>query len=973
MKIWENPQIIEENKEKGHVMAMPYDDIEMVGNSPNKILLNGIWQFSYKKGSDDYSGPVDMEVPSLWQLKGYGKPYYIAFDYPPALGKKKSKIPQINHNDQEYGLYERTFIIDESWPKERVYLHFEGVKSAFEVYINHKRVGYSQGSMTPAEFDISDLLQVGENHIKVEVYRYCDGTYLEDQDMWFLSGIFRDVYVYTEKQTCLRDFYLHSKFDEDYKNAKLTLEYQVSEAPFTLDLYLDDRVYTIEGHDTIGQEIFEIESPKHWTAETPNLYDIKLVLKKDNDIQSVKGLSFGFRDIEIKGSKICVNGQPIMLRGVNRHDFDPRSAWTVPDYRYDQDLTIMKKHNINAIRCSHYPNDLRFYEACNKYGFYVMDEADVETHGVRRKEVPGSNPVWTHAVVDRMERMVLRDRNYSCIFMWSLGNEAGYGSNFKNMKEAALRLDQTRGFHYEGDYDISVSDVLSRMYPSPQVLERIGKKEKIDISPMSNIMNQLVADDKPLKPEWYEDKPVIVCEYAHAMENSLGNFKEYMEVFDKYDNMAGGFIWDFVDQALIMEDDKMLYGGDFGEDKTHGYFCANGIVDCNRNLHPSIVEVKKGYQPLEVKQVGTSYQIKNKHSFLNLNHFTCHIKYLEDGILIEESKKIIDLDPGERILLDVKDYDLKGNLCLLEFSFIQNDNQFYGGKGHEVAFEQFVLKAYKYKESLGKPVTYEKKADCILVGDYQVDLKTGDLFHDELGVLKLNFWRAKTDNDRGHANFSKKLQFLLDYKWKKASETYKLVNYNIVEKANALMIKTEEEVKGFKGKVSRIYTFTHERVIVEMKGKPNRNLERFGQTFTIDKSMGDFKWLGRGPEENYLDRKSGYKLGRYEKSYKDYVHMYMRPQENSNRSDIYEFMFGHWLIEDVSGDGLSVSAYPYSIEALDQTEHIFDLEEDDRITVNIDHRQRGVGGDQPGALALHDPYILHKDKMYSYKFSIRQV
>ena len=989
MNYWENPSIIKENKEDGHIMAMPYDSIEaLTHDCSNKLLLNGKWQFKYKMGNDEYPESWDtLDVPSLWQLKGYGKPYYLAFDYPPAINKKKKLIPKIDHDMQEYGLYQRTFTVESSWLKERIYLHFEGVKSAFLVYINDQKVGYSQGSMTPAEFRIDEYLVEKNNTIRVEVFRYCDGTYLEDQDMWFLSGIFRDVYIYKEKQLCLRDFYITSKFDALYQDAVLTVDYTLlndAKEGYDIELQLLDQDQLVLSHhfenDVLKNSYnIAVKKPKHWSAEMPNLYQINIVLRQNNAIQSVKSISFGFRDIELKDTQILVNGQPILLKGVNRHDFDPEHGWTVPEYRYEQDFKIMKANNINAIRCSHYPNDLRFYEYCNRYGFYVMDEADVETHGVRRKNVPGDNPIWTEAVVDRMERMVLRDRNFSCIFMWSLGNEAGYGSNFNKMKEAALKLDQTRAFHYEGDYDQSVSDVLSRMYPSPQFLERLGKKETFKINPMTNLMNQLVADDKALKSEWYRDKPIIVCEYAHAMQNSLGNFKEYMDVFDSYKNMAGGFIWDFVDQSLKVEKDgqvQYLYGGDFEEEISHRYFCANGIVNSEREPQPSMVEVKKGYQEIEVKLINDSYRIYNKHSFKNLNQFNGVVKLLENGLVVEENDLELNIEPKAfKDFMYHSMYDRQTDKSyILEFSFELKADEYWGGKGLEMAFEQFVLQPYTLSENTKSASAYTSTKEFVEIhGIGKIDLKTGDLDYDGLGLLKFNFWRAKTDNDRGYSNFSHKLNFLVDRKWEKASASYKLSDYNIIESHTGLRIQTKQKVSGFKEFVYRTYVFSKETVEVEVSGVPTRELDRFGVTITIPKSLSEFKWFGRGPEENYCDRKWGSKLGIHQRNIDSYVHNYMRPQENSNRSDIHWFKLGKsYTIEDLSGEGLSISAYPYSQKHLDEAEHIHDLKIEDVITLNIDHKQKGVGGDQPGVAALHEPYKLLKSKPYHYKFKIKK-
>ena len=387
--------------------------------------------------------------------------------------------------------------------------------------------------------------------------------------MWWLCGIYREVYLFAEPKLCLRDFYFKTDFDDSYTDSNVTLNMYINNynnirgkmtATAKLidsnngEILLGTKETELSGGNEAVTFTETVKAPEKWSAETPNLYTLVMTIELDGKIICVKTYKVGFKKVEIKGEKIYYNGMPLMIKGVNRHDFDCDNGWAVPREIYTQDLDIMKQNNINSIRTSHYPDDPYFYDMCNKYGFYVMDECEVETHGVRRKGVPGSNPVWTGAVVDRMQRMVLRDRNNPCVFMWSLGNEAGDGSNFMEMKKAALALDNSRQFHYEGDFDLTKSDVISRMYPTKDIMEKLGNKQPITISLYDNIANQLAADSKPIKAEMYEGKPVVLCEYAHSMENSLGNFQEYIDDFEKYDNMCGGFIWDFVDQALHVKD-----------------------------------------------------------------------------------------------------------------------------------------------------------------------------------------------------------------------------------------------------------------------------------------------------------------------------------------------------------------------------------------------------------------------------------
>ena len=599
---WENPEIFKINKEDGHAIMMPFDsekDALSAKESNYKQSLNGKWKFYWQRGlknqpenfqltSFDDSHWDEINVPSVWQTQGYSVPYYYASTFPKAFSRSKGKIPSIDHDMQEIGFYRKSFTLNENFNGREIFLHFGAAKSALEIYVNGEFVGYSQGSMTPHEFNVTKVLKPGENVITAKLYRYSDGSYLEDQDMWWLCGIYREVYLFAEPKLCLRDFYFKTDFDDSYTDSNVTLNMYINNynnirGKMTASAKLIDSnngeilLGTKETELSGGNEAVTftetVKAPEKWSAETPNLYTLVMTIELDGKIICVKTYKVGFKKVEIKGEKIYYNGMPLMIKGVNRHDFDCDNGWAVPREIYTQDLDIMKQNNINSIRTSHYPDDPYFYDMCNKYGFYVMDECEVETHGVRRKGVPGSNPVWTGAVVDRMQRMVLRDRNNPCVFMWSLGNEAGDGSNFMEMKKAALALDNSRQFHYEGDFDLTKSDVISRMYPTKDIMEKLGNKQPITISLYDNIANQLAADSKPIKAEMYEGKPVVLCEYAHSMENSLGNFQEYIDDFEKYDNMCGGFIWDFVDQALHVKDengnDNYLYGTDFQGQEPH--------------------------------------------------------------------------------------------------------------------------------------------------------------------------------------------------------------------------------------------------------------------------------------------------------------------------------------------------------------------------------------------------------------------
>lgn len=1031
---YENPEMIEQNKEAAHTIWMPYDSIDEIAElktSKYKLSLNGIWDFKWVFGDSrtpegffmpdfDSSNWDKTEVPSVWQLKGYGKPYYLAFNYPPALSKRKNEIPKIDQRKNEKGFYRRTFILPQRFEGREIFIHFGAVKSAFYLYINGEKVGYSQGSMTPAEFNITPYLTIGENVVAAEVIRFCDGSYLEDQDMWFFSGIYREVYIYAEPKLFLLDIYARSSPDETFTDWKIEIDVFVeNKTEQKRDITLAALLYDYNNFELIDNVIGDfsadfdktncfslykqISCPKKWSAEQANLYRLVIALKdSDGSVIELKTIHFGFKSVEIKDEQILINGKPLMICGVNRHDFDPDFGWAVPPERYHQDLTLMKQANINAIRTSHYPNDPLLYELCDIYGLYVMDEADVETHAVRRKNVPGDNPIWTHAVVDRMERMVLRDRNYPCIFMWSLGNEAGYGSNFTKMKEAAKKLDSTRQFHYEGDYDMSVSDVASRMYPTTELLEKLGRHEEIKIGPFDNFLNMLTADNKPLKPKQYTGKPVIACEYAHAMENSLGNFQEYMDVFEKYPNMAGGFIWDFVDQAIrkIGNDgqEQWLYGGDFGEEYSHRYFCANGIVSADRTPHPSYYEVKKVYQRIKVKPVDLKngvVRIENLYSFADLSDFKLEWTLTENGNVLErQTIDVLSLPAGEseELKLDFGSIEFaQDKEYHLTIAFLVRQDTLWCEEYYPLAFEQFEIASSKLlqKPDMSKALSARDSEKTITAtGDgfsITVSKKNGSIDSIDYGngnilrsPLKPNYWRAFTDNDLGYANFKPKFESLLAYpvkKWRTSTDKRRVRSVELSCNNGLAMITVKQRVPFCRGDVTTVFKIDSVgKIFIRHEICPKHDMLRIGFTMAINRDFNRFTWFGRGPHENYCDRKTGAAIGVYSLELGELEHSYMRPQENGNRTDLRWLKIskksGNALV--ISGDNFNFSAWPYSQEALEKAAHQHELTAQDFITVNVDQMQCGVGGDFPGVARLHEPYKIHKGKRYIFEYTISQ-
>ncbi len=1042
---WEDPSIFKINKEDGHVIMMPYDsENEALSGKESKYKqsLNGKWKFYWQRGlknqpenfqlvSFDDSHWDEINVPSVWQTEGYSVPYYYASTFPKAFSRTKSKIPSIDHNMQEIGFYRKTFVLDEVFDNREVFLHFGAAKSALEVYVNGEFVGYSQGSMAPHEFDVTKVLKKGENVITAKLYRFSDGSYLEDQDMWWLCGIYRDVYLFAEPKVCLRDFYFKTDFDDTYNDSNVTLNmyfdnYNNIRGKIKVSAKLiDSKNEEIElgssekelsgGKETITYNK-TVKSPDKWSAETPNLYTLVMSVELDGKVICVKSYKVGFKKVEIKGEKIYFNGMPLMIKGVNRHDFDCDYGWAVPKYRYTQDLDIMKQNNINSIRTSHYPDDPYFYDMCNKYGFYVMDECEVETHGVRRKGVPGSNPVWTGAVVDRMQRMVLRDRNNPCIFMWSLGNEAGDGSNFMEMKKSALELDDTRQFHYEGDFDLTKSDVISRMYPTKDIMEKLGNKQPITISLYDNIANQLAADSKPIKAEMYEGKPVVLCEYAHSMENSLGNFQEYIDDFEKYDNMCGGFIWDFVDQSLHVKDengnDNYLYGTDFQGKEPHKlidipnttamtgsnvYFCANGIIGADRNPHPQIVEVKHGYQNIGIiaKDIKNGeFTIKNKFLFTNLSDFNCK------WVIKAEGKEVlngtigkIDCAPLEEKEIKI-DYDLSklsDDKELILTVFFETTKKSLGlDSDYEIAFEQFVLnempkpKEIKSDKKLdfdinGKKITVNGENLKVVVDDGKVVSYVIDEKELLKAPLEPNYFRALTDNDIDFLNFTPQwAKFHPFYAWQRATHHTKAVKTEVVKNGEVVEIHIAFSTAGLKNSVATYKVYPDGKLYVFHSAIPTKGMLRFGYQMTMESSMEYITWYGRGPKPTYIDRKLGSKIDLYESSVTDFEYRYMRPQESSNRCDVRYF-----TLTDKEGFGIRVdayynnpinfSAYHYTTDGLEKATHINDIPYADITTVNIDHRQLGVGGDLPGQAFVREPYTMPKNQKQEYSFVITPI
>ena len=1019
---WEDPAVIQENKEPGHALAMPYDEEEpcLSGqDSPYRMSLNGKWRFYWLQGVDtplpegyyqpDFSGESswdEITVPGVWQMSGYGKPIYLSSSYPAAIDVRKGKIPSISHKLNEVGIYRRTFTIPGSFDGRIVYLHFGAVKSALYVYLNGQYVGYSQGSMTPAEFNVTQSLIPGENQVTAVVYRYSDGTYLEDQDMWFLSGIYREVYLYAEHRIAMRDFFARAELETDGENGVLRVQERIENfggsaaIKISADLIRGGQRVQLYSSGVVakpGSNSFSFErtikNVDPWSAEEPNLYTLLFRIDYNGRTVCVKKCRIGFKRVEIRGNILYFNGKKLKIKGVNRHDFDPDHGWAVPRERFVQDLTLMKRANINAIRTSHYPDDPYFYELCDELGFYVMDECDMETHGVRRKGVPGSNPVWTQAVLDRVDRMVLRDRNHACITFWSLGNEAGDGENFMAMRRRLLELDNRLPIHYEGDFDLTKSDFISRMYPTEDKLKALCGQKEIRVSFFENLTNKLAADNKPITAQMYRDKPVLLCEFAHCMENSLGNFQEYMDAFEQYDHLCGGFIWDYVDQAIHVSrggEDQWLYGGDFDEGATSGCFCANGVIAADRTVHPAYYEVKKVYQPVAVTNdwENAAIEVRNKNLFVSLDGYELLWKLMQRETQVAGGTvDLTGIPAGGRAsytlpyrfedLAEEKEYTLN-------LSFVLREGNQWAERGDVMMLEQFILprRVAAEPDVPEGTVCLERRGNSLTIraADTQAVLDGGVLNSLSFGAgnvlregIRPAFFRAPTDNDIGNFNFAPAFQFLSPSLRRRAPGKAKKVR--VAQEPGKVTVTVGWSAAWTRG-VQTCYTFYGDGSIgVAFRACAKLfDFTRAGLLLKLDGSLDRVEYYGRGPEENYIDRCTGSPVGVYQCGVRDLEHRYMRPQENGNRTNVRDLSFtnGKSGIRFVSqdADGFSFSAHQYSDQALWRAAHLHELPYESDTYLHLDASQCGVGGDMPGVACLHAPYRMRKGEIVELSFKI---
>ncbi|MGH4028376.1 glycoside hydrolase family 2 TIM barrel-domain containing protein [Actinomycetota bacterium Odt1-20B] len=1007
-----NPRVFQVNREPARTRLVPYASTSAalrgrLTQSPYYRSLNGSWHFHWSKNPDerpvgfeapgyDVSGWDRITVPSNWEIEGYPEPIYLNIRYP-WEGYEKPDFPNVPHAFNPVGSYRRTFTVPDDWDGRRTLVSFQGVKSAFFVWVNGEKVGYSEDSYTPAEFDVTAHLKPGTNSLAVEVYRWSDGSWLEDQDMIDLSGIFRDVYLYAIPAVHVQDLFVQTDLDAAYRDATLSVTTVVRNrgGGDPGRHRVEAMLYDAEGRPVLGQPLrgeaeFDkelvletgVKAPALWSAESPSLYTLVVTLLdpkgRKSDIQRTR---VGFRKVEFGPGKWTVNGKHVMFHGTNRHESHPDFGQAVPESVMVEDVRLMKRHNINALRTSHYPNHPRMLELCDEYGLYVIDETNLETHGVRDR-LPGSLPDWTDACVDRVRSLVERDKNHACVVAWSLGNEAGEGDTFKAMAAWVRARDTSRPVHYEGMN--SVADVHSEMYTKPADVEAYGRSGKTT--------------------------PYMLCEYTHAMGNSNGNLPEYWEIFEKYPNLHGGFVWDWVDQNIrrpIPGDKKhtyLSYGGDWHPGyPTDGNFSCNGLVASTRSPHPGLMEIKKVYQPVAVTAgdlgVG-AVSVRNKQLFSGLDAYELRWSVTRDGDAVQHGTlRAPDVAPGATATVRIpyrKPTTLEpGAEYWLNVSFALRDTTRWAEAGHTVAAEQLALDWHAPAPADPSPGTLppleltETEREFKVGGrDVEVVLSksAGTLTSYRIkGRVLLaggpvpNFWRGPTDNDIGRKYQEEAAT------WKEAGAKAKVDAVKAAQPSPGevtIEVTATLPTSPLPSTWTTVFTVRGDgelRVRHTLKaaaGLPD--IPMVGALLTVPEGFERLDWYGRGPHENYQDRKSAAFVGRYRSTVDAQVAPYVRPQQTGNMTDVRRL-----ALTDRSGAGLVVTADPAAGEELLETsalhhapsdldgpKHPHEVKRRKETVLGVNHRQMGVGGnDSWGAPPLAE-YLLHAGRTYTYAYRV---
>lgn len=1006
---WENEQIFEQNKEGGRATFIPFANTKEMQadasylapwkrtNSSRYLLLNGNWKFhwvkqpserpvNFYKTSYDVSGWSEILVPSNWEMQGYGIPIYTNQNYPfrnnpPFIQAQEGYT--VMEEPNAVGSYRRDFTLPADWKDKEIFIHFDGIYSAAYVWVNGKRVGYTQGANNDAEFRITPYVKTGKNTIAVEVYRWCDGSYLEDQDMFRLSGIHRDVYLVATPKIRLRDIHLTSSISDNLNEAELRIKTNMHNyGKKVKDATLHISLLTPQGKSihsiavSTGQMDSEVENiceskitisnPLLWSAETPNLYTVNFELTdKQGNVLEATTQQYGFRRIEIRNNKVYINNALVLFKGVNRHDIHPQLGKAVPVESMIQDILMFKRFNINTIRTSHYPNDPKMYALYDYYGVYVMDEADIEAHA---NALLSYDKSWEAAFVDRVVRMVERDKNHPSVIFWSLGNESGAGNNFATCYQEVKKIDSGRIIHYAGKND--AMDIDSNMYPS--------------------IEGMIDSDTKP------RNKPYFICEYAHAMGNAIGNLDEYWDYIENHSKrLIGGCIWDWVDQGINMYGrpaDHYFVGGSFGDRPNDNDFCCNGIVTPDRKETPKLWEVKKVYQYITLKSIDdNTISVHNRYAFLNLRDFELHYSILKDGVVVHAgTMPLPDTKPRERCELTLPYMDNFTNNAeyFLNLEVKLKNDCVWANAGHVVATEQILLQkksAMKGLKSIDTTAITDKHPFQIVDSDWPYlhirNAKTEISFDRQEGKLVALRYNGKNMIHMREGWSLNTFRFINNdwQSWQKAKREILRLDWHIAEDKLSAVVTIE--LKETYGDIQVPYTLVYHLysngivdVNASFKTNDNFNLPRLSLQAFFNPALETIEWYGRGPMENYQDRKNAAYIGKYKSTVTDMQEQYVRAQTMGGRCDT------RWLtLTDDEGIGIKItSANSFDFSALHYTDK--DLQDvkfghclpDIRraeVVLNLDCIQRGLGNGSCGP-GPRPEYEIQKDTVYQYAFRI---
>lgn len=1016
---WENPQIFEVNRlpQRSHFWAYS-EDPGQFNIAPifkrDLINLNGLWDFILVDNpfvdSGNFFSPTfsqedwgNIDVPGNWELNGYGYPNYVnmKLDFP-----EQTKVGDIPHDYNPTGRYRRHFELPTNWQTKNVFIYLGGVKSAFKVWVNGEYIGYSQDSKTAAEFDISSAIKPGKNLVAIEVYKWSDGTYLELQDMWRLSGIERDVFIYATPKTYIRDFHAQATLSNTYQDGILEFSADIMSNASEKDEQSKIRLSLYNQADKViwtGDATLEIAKgdPKlasyhaklsktfpnilAWSAESPTLYPLKIeLLNQDGKPQQFIWQRLGFRTSELKDGNILVNGKPVLFKGVNRHEHDPKTGHVVNEASMRKDLVLMKQLNINAVRNSHYPNNPLWYDLADELGLYLVDEANIESHGIGAANQghfydPSKHmvnmPEWQPAYIDRVKSMYEGSKNHASVVIWSIGNESGDGANIESLYHW-IKARTSMPVMSEQAQLRPHTDMYAQMYASIARMEHFA------------LLN--------------DGRPMILCEYEHAMGNSVGNLADYWQLIRAHKPLQGGFIWDWVDQTIDAVNDKGQqyagYGGDFEPDGVYhdGNFSANGLLTAHREFHPHAYEVQQVYQDVHVtakdSETGT-FIVYNERFFTDLSDLTLQWSVEENGHVIASGSKAdinVAAQSETTIQLPFNFERAAGKRYFANLKFVQKSTTTARSKDAVVAQNQFELPFIERSKMSAKQPSIQLKdnAQSITVttqnASYEYDKQTGwlsGIFLDKKNVLESpmlpSFWRAPTDNDFGEG-FPSKAQV-----WQYAHQDTDLIHFDYSKNdMGQVVISTEHRINAVESRYFSQYTISADGqvdVAIRFDAAPHKffsELPRLGHRMTLKNDFKQVTWFGRGPHENYWDRKASAMFGLYNKSLAELAHDYVRPQENGHRSDVYWVTFSHKGKQAISFKGapfIGFNAEQRDIEDYASLEkgnlHPFEIPLQDKVFVNIDYKQRGIAGtDSWGSAPLVKYTLPWLD--YHYEFSI---